>query len=336
MKNIRILLICSLLATLCATLMQAQSIRQFSNKNGLSNSAVLSLYQDRQGMMWIGTCDGLNVFDGKQFQTYIPRGDGGTSLSGNLINSIDEEEDNALWIQTNYGLDRLDTRSQRYLNFDQFKDNTFLARSKDNDILVLKDDGTLHRFSEADGEFRPLHIPALPFAKALDITIDHDNTLWIFMEGNDTRSYRIRPSEGEITLEPGPDFPHPAGLRWTFADNRQEAMYFIDDTYALYEYDFNSRQAYFVADLSDEVNARGEVSSLVKQGNDYYIGFKNNGLVVLEYQPDQKDRYQLTTTSIHCGIFCLLKDRYQDIVWVGTDKGCTCTSRMLSPSAISR
>ena len=302
-----------------AITMQAQSVRQFSNKNGLSNNAVLSLYQDIRGMMWIGTCDGLNVFDGKQFKTYIPQGNSTTSLSGNLINSISEENENVLWIQTNYGLDRLDTRNQEYMNFEQFKDNNFLIRSKDNDIFVLKDDGTLHYFSNANHEFKQLDIPILPFAKILNVIIDHNNTLWIFINGTGTQSYQIHKSKGEISLKPGPAFPHSFRLRWAFTNAEQKTMHFIDETYALYEYDLNSRQAYFIADLSDEVNARGEISSLVKQGNDYYIGFKNDGLIVLEYQPDEKTKYHLISTNIHCGIFCLLKDRYQDIVWIGTD-----------------
>lgn len=40
------------------------SLRQFSSKNGLSNSAILSMCQDRHGVIWIGSCDGLNIYDG--------------------------------------------------------------------------------------------------------------------------------------------------------------------------------------------------------------------------------------------------------------------------------
>ena len=34
---------------------------------------------------------------------------------------------------------------------------------------------------------------------------------------------------------------------------------------------------------------------------------------------DQKIKYQIQSTEIHSGIFCLMKDKYQDIVWIGTD-----------------
>ena len=33
----------------------------------------------------------------------------------------------------------------------------------------------------------------------------------------------------------------------------------------------------------------------------------------------QKMKYQIQKTEIHSGIFCLMKDKFQDIVWIGTD-----------------
>ena len=83
------------------TAVHAYSTRQFSNKQGLSNSAILSLYQDVQGIIWIGSCDGLNVFDGTRIHVYSPVNPSQTLLSGNLINRIMETEKDVLWIQTN-------------------------------------------------------------------------------------------------------------------------------------------------------------------------------------------------------------------------------------------
>ena len=66
----------------------AYSLRQFSNKDGLSNSAILSLYQDNQGVIWIGSCDGLNMYDGNSIHAYNPPNSSKTLLSGNLINNF--------------------------------------------------------------------------------------------------------------------------------------------------------------------------------------------------------------------------------------------------------
>lgn len=298
-------------------LIHAYSLRQFSNKNGLSNSAILSLYQDHQGVIWIGSCDGLNIFDGTNIHVYNPANPTTASLSGNLINDIMETEKEVLWIQTNYGLDRLDTKHQTSKSFTEFKDKNYMAKSRDNDLFIVKDDGYIYYYQPEKQLFQKLEVPQIAFEHVLSTIIDENNILWIFTSDNDTRSYQINKNKEGITLTPNNLFKHPEQLLWAFAE--EDLVYFIDKTYSLYEYDFGNQQQYFIADLKTEVETRGEVSSIIKQQNDYYIGFKSSGLIVLKYMSDQKIKYQMQDTEIHSGIFCLMKDKYQDIVWIGTD-----------------
>lgn len=81
----------------------------------------------------------------------------------------------------------------------------------------------------------------------------------------------------------------------------------------------NNRKAYFVADLGEEILTRGEVSSIIKHKADYFIGFKSSGLLKLEYIPNSKVKYSFQSINIQSGIFCLMKDRFQDIVWIDAD-----------------
>lgn len=298
-------------------LIHAYSLRQFSNKNGLSNSAILSLYQDHQGVIWIGSCDGLNIFDGTNIHVYNPVNPTKAPLSGNLINDIMETEKDVLWIQTNYGLDRLDTKLQISKSFTEFKDKNYMAKSRDNDLFIVKDDGYIYYYQPEKQLFQKLEVPQIAFGHVLSTIIDKNNILWIFTSNNDTRSYQIIKNKEEIALTPNNLFKHSEQLLWAFAE--EDLVYFIDKTYSLYEYDFGNQQQYFIANLKAEVETRGEVSSIIKQQNDYYIGFKSSGLIVLKYMSDQKIKYQMQDTEIHSGIFCLMKDKYQDIVWIGTD-----------------
>ena len=298
-------------------LIHAYSLRQFSNKNGLSNSAILSLYQDHQGVIWIGSCDGLNIFDGTNIHVYNPVNPTKAPLSGNLINDIMETEKDVLWIQTNYGLDRLDTKLQISKSFTEFKDKNYMAKSRDNDLFIVKDDGYIYYYQPEKQLFQKLEVPQIAFGHVLSTIIDKNNILWVFTSNNDTRSYQIIKNKEEIALTPNNLFKHSEQLLWAFAE--EDLIYFIDKTYSLYEYDFGNQQQYFIADLKAEVETRGEVSSIIKQQNDYYIGFKSSGLIVLKYMSDQKIKYQMQDTEIHSGIFCLMKDKYQDIVWIGTD-----------------
>lgn len=298
-------------------LIHAYSLRQFSNKNGLSNSAILSLYQDHQGVIWIGSCDGLNIFDGTNIHVYNPVNPTKAPLSGNLINDIMETEKDVLWIQTNYELDRLDTKLQTSKSFTEFKDKNYMAKSRDNDLFIVKDDGYIYYYQPEKQLFQKLEVPQIAFGHVLSTIIDKNNILWVFTSNNDTRNYQIIKNKEEISLTPNNLFKHSEQLLWAFAE--EDLIYFIDKTYSLYEYDFGNQQQYFIADLKAEVETRGEVSSIIKQQNDYYIGFKSSGLIVLKYMSDQKIKYQMQDTEIHSGIFCLMKDKYQDIVWIGTD-----------------
>lgn len=46
---------------------QKTSSLHLDNNNGMSNSSVNVIFQDSQGIMWFGTWDGLNRYDGHKY-----------------------------------------------------------------------------------------------------------------------------------------------------------------------------------------------------------------------------------------------------------------------------
>ena len=52
------------LLLLFCTAVRASNLRQISSREGISNNAILSLAQDKHGFIWVGSCDGLNMWDG--------------------------------------------------------------------------------------------------------------------------------------------------------------------------------------------------------------------------------------------------------------------------------
>lgn len=292
------------------------SLRQFSSKNGLSNSAILSMCQDRHGVIWIGSCDGLNIYDGTYLGLYKPT-NVHHSFSGNLIERIIEADNDVLWIQTNYGLDRFDTRRQTIQSFKDFKYINRMAISPEDDFFIIKDDGYIYYYQPEQKDFCKLDVKKIHFEEVQQMAIDNFGVLWIFSSDNDNRSYIIEKNGNQVKLVPSNCLNHSEKLLWTFVDG--DFLYFIDSTYALYEYDLNNHKAYFIADMEAEILRRGEVSSIIKQKTDYFIGFKSSGLIQLKYMPDSKVKYSLQSINVQSGIFCLMKDRFQDIIWVGAD-----------------
>ena len=74
---------------------------RFTIEDGLPNTRIECLYQDRHDRMWIGTSDrGVACFDRKTFATFTHQ-DG---LSGNGVRSIVEDAAGRVWLGTNRGL----------------------------------------------------------------------------------------------------------------------------------------------------------------------------------------------------------------------------------------
>jgi ligand-binding sensor domain-containing protein/signal transduction histidine kinase len=83
----------------------SQNIRfeHLSLEQGLSQSVVNSILQDRTGFLWIGTQDGLNRYDGYNFTIYKPDSTDLTSLSDRWITALAEDDEGYLWVGTRLG-----------------------------------------------------------------------------------------------------------------------------------------------------------------------------------------------------------------------------------------
>ena len=99
MKKIFCFLIC-----LLPIVSWAQSGKLFTVDKELSNSNINCLYQDRHGMVWIATDDGLNMYDGAKFTIYKHIKNNTNSLSDNNIRVINEDRKGNIIIGTLKGL----------------------------------------------------------------------------------------------------------------------------------------------------------------------------------------------------------------------------------------
>jgi signal transduction histidine kinase/ligand-binding sensor domain-containing protein len=79
------------------------------NVNSISNNLVLCFYQDRSGMIWLGTGGGLNVLDPMTGNfTHYFSADG---LPHNTVQSILPDDEGNLWLSTLRGLSKMDTKT---------------------------------------------------------------------------------------------------------------------------------------------------------------------------------------------------------------------------------
>jgi len=132
-------------------------------EQGLSQSSVHVIFQDRRGFIWFGTEDGLNRYDGYNFKIFKPEPNNSNSLSSGWITSIVEDQQGYLWIGTNLlGLNRFNPQTGRFTQY--FHDDKIAGSLSDDHIKTLMVDhnnqlwiGTAHGLDQLDPETGVFH-----------------------------------------------------------------------------------------------------------------------------------------------------------------------------------
>ena len=132
----------------------------------LPRAVVYALHEDSTGNIWIGTSDGLHVFDkdDSSIETYTSK-DG---LSNNVICGICEDEEGNIWISTYFGLSKLVISEHRFINYyagDGLQGNEFIRGARYEDQSGKMYFGGIYGITH----FRPSEI--VDTKKALEVTL---------------------------------------------------------------------------------------------------------------------------------------------------------------------
>ncbi|RYE22045.1 MAG: hypothetical protein EOP51_14120, partial [Sphingobacteriales bacterium] len=151
-----------LLAGLCcceaAEAQQHKRYIVYDVKNGLSQNSVHAIMRDKHGLVWIGTQDGLNSFDGVNFTAYTHIAEDSTSISDQFILSIKEDATGNLWVGTRNGLNYFNRRTKKFkrVYLDKSEQHAFQSEydkfyvQEDNRIVIKKEG--LHLLDPSNGK----------------------------------------------------------------------------------------------------------------------------------------------------------------------------------------
>lgn len=170
------------------------SFERISRAEGLSQSIVEAIVQDRRGFLWFATEDGLNRWDGHRFTVFRSVAGNERSLSYNDVKAVLEDRNGMLWVGTfEGGLNRFDPatgEATRYAHDPadpaSLPASTVRALCEDRDgrIWVGTQGGGLARLDKATGRFeRFRHDAADPESLAHDdvraLLVDGRGVLWV-------------------------------------------------------------------------------------------------------------------------------------------------------------
>ena len=164
-----------------------------SVEDGLSQSTVWDIQQDRFGFLWFATADGLNRYDGYTFRIFKSDPDDPTTLAENEALVLYEDQRGGLWIGTRTnGIDHLDRAQNLVTHFPHdpeaphsLTNGLVRAFAEDsNGFLWVGTGQGLNRLEMETGvitrfQHDPENEESLGGTGVFDLLVDHQGTLWV-------------------------------------------------------------------------------------------------------------------------------------------------------------
>lgn len=312
MKTIEKRIVVFLLLFLGASLgLSAYTIRQLTNADGLTNSAVLSLSQTPDGFMWFGTCDGLSLYDGTTIRPFGINPE--DELCGNLIEAIVTADNNDMWVMTNYGVTYLRDNQREIISFPEFKRATIIRKNNDDIVFVVSQSKRIFYNEKTEREkFAEIDAVNLPNAKLLDLVPFRD-FIYLICEDKITKYRLERNPEGNLKMTKAKEIK--IRLKNSFNDDGDIFLLTEDNKLCIFE--LRSESVTPLIELEEYIARRGDISDVsYSRDNSLFVSFKNNG--VLKFN-DNGNGYSAEDIGIRGGIFTIKRDRFQDVIWIGSD-----------------
>lgn len=191
-----------------ATTVRGQHIVHYNERSGLSSNTIGNVIQDRKGYLWFSSWNGLNRYDGYDFQWIKLQPGDGTTISADRIRDILLAPDGNIWCHTDESIFLFDlsTYSFRSLSeeqlkqvaplmgrtFHEFKDNQGNIWSNGPDPGIFKTTSPHHPAKVIEGT-------AGQYVRAL--MIDSKNRLWVATKDDQLLRIYSRNADGSFLLE---------------------------------------------------------------------------------------------------------------------------------------
>jgi signal transduction histidine kinase/ligand-binding sensor domain-containing protein/DNA-binding response OmpR family regulator len=300
----------------------AQKFTTIDISSGLSNNSINCIEQDKRGLIWFGTYDGLCMYDGQNFTTLRHDPQQPYSICDNFITSL-VAADNGLWVGTRSGLGFLSFDDQNFYkcsyetengtlkNIDGFirnivrSNSTIVALSASEGILLSKNNRTFSAFNFG-----------LPDASWMMIASYKSNTI---IAHNNAGIYILNPSKQSIENkllyninQPIDHIYYSKKLDKIFIGSgiKQKTRIFREHNESIYELD---EQA------PSNVKSVIEFNLSSKGKHEILFGTDGNGLITIGDK--EKKVFTPENSSISSDAISTLFPDNEGNLWIGTFRG---------------
>jgi len=291
--------------------------RKVDYQQGLSNSAVLSLFQDNEGLMWFGTYDGVNCWDGKTMEVFRSDFSEQKTLSNNVIHSIQQADSSCLWITTHLGANRFSKDSRQVISNYEFKGDFVIHSNQVGNTWVLGYDWIAY-YNTYHHRFVQIQVPAIKMLR-VDVRafVTDEGELYLFpYESGDLYRFSLSTFDTDTLstrLTVVPSHFHSKPIQHVCYQNG--VFCFYDSDYDLFVYDISRKSKIYIRNIAEIVQKYGKITGIVPFYEDIIIAFQTNGLIRLRLS--QKYAEEIIDRNIR--VYGIYNDSRQGVLWIGTD-----------------
>jgi len=339
-KRITVIALVSLLSWVTTLSAAEQHIRfdLLSIKDGLSQSSINAVVQDKQGFIWIGTQDGLNKYDGYSFTAYYHDPEDSSSICDNFIRALEVDSVGNIWIGTDNGLSKFNSRTETFTSYYHISgDKTSPAgnavRGMDFDNSGMLWVGTansgLYSFNsktEKAIQYQAGGTGTLSSNNILAVLADNNNNIWIGTDGSGICQFN-RDKQSFVT-------PFSSGysignvIHTFYQDINNNLWIGTNEGLLLSENPQIEKGKIHVQDIALGNEALAVNAIFQAEGNNIWAGTRGSGLFkvlgdkgFLNPDIDHFQYNSLLPSSLSDDIvLCLFEDR-MGLMWIGTNSG---------------
>jgi len=268
-------------------------VKHFSVSDGLAQGVVMSILQDRKGLVWFSTWNGLNKFDGYTFKTYKTSQESAYAFGSNRMGIISESRYGDIWCPTYDGQACLfDVETEKFIDVLQpiersTKQTNYVTRIyslKKGIAWILCENGYAFRVDEQlckKGEGITLYATSshnLKGDQIVNVYQDSEEDEWILTD----KGISII---GKKTLDT--DFP------FQFITQIKETIYLIAENDKLAKYDFQTKKLKFV----DIPYPHGKINNVTALGKEMLALGTDNGLILYSTREDSFRQIDIRTAT---------------------------------------
>ena len=285
--------------------------RTLSTDDGLSNNAAYNIVQDSLGVLYIGTLDGLNIWDGHQMERF-QAADGRSYFEGNKIKHLYQTSPNRIYALTRHGLAKIDTQTKDVVFIDNLDPESVIDIDSNGDIFAITGDNSLQFYNTSSDKWSVIEGFRLDKADECErIIISHSGILHVFSEKGTWR----------ITIDRTAATPKIVNI--TDLERRHlyisephcgNPVYTITEDFKIATFDPLSSSFTDICCFTPPVGYDyNRIKGVAKAPQGYWINFWEQ----LFFLPEGSTNLEPTEITYHS--FTIVHDRFQPILWIGTD-----------------